>query len=98
MSNLVPMTPKSLGVVHEALGGVSAAIELGVGAGAGACTAGPIKAIGFTETDGKVIAGGNNGRHLLMLSISQFDPQATFWGAEQPAVILSRFKPAVAGM
>jgi hypothetical protein len=39
-----------------ALGGVSAAIELGVGAGAGACTAGPIKATGFTETDGKVIA------------------------------------------
>jgi len=26
------------------------------------------------------------------------DPQTTFWGAEQPAVILSLFKPVIAGM
>src|ERR1700687_1271541 len=41
---------------------------------------------------------GKSGKHGLLRSISGFDPQATFWGAEQPAVILSRFKPAVAGM
>jgi hypothetical protein len=30
--------------------------ELGVGTGVAACTAGPIEATGFTETDGEVIA------------------------------------------
>jgi hypothetical protein len=35
--------------------------------------------------------------HGLSISVEN-DPQTTFWGAEQPAVILSRFKPAVAGM
>src|SRR6266700_1468837 len=40
---------------------------------------------------------GQSGKHMLGLSSSQFDPHGTFWGAEQPAVILSRFKPAVAG-
>jgi len=38
-----------------ALVGVSPPDAVGLGTGAGACAAGPIKATGFTETDGEVI-------------------------------------------
>jgi hypothetical protein len=39
-----------------ALGGVSPADELGLGTGAGACAAGPIRATGCANADGEVMA------------------------------------------